>query len=162
MLRVTNFACARIWKGAEVAASSRLIWRLAAAEGEQMTIIHDPEETRAIAIAGMSLSYALAGMLKRIGVLDTSAIEDTFETALSSLENTFSPDDRPATLARKLLDLMGEQLAGHVKPIGASAPTKRRRAARPVAIETLQPHRSAGPRSRQGAAARKRLPHRTA
>lgn len=91
----------------------------------------DPEETRAIAIAGMSFGYALAGMLKRMGVLDPVATEHTFEASLSGLENSFSPDDRSAALARQLLDLMGGQLAAHVKPLrsllGPNQPQPRRR-----------------------------------
>jgi hypothetical protein len=81
-----------------------------------MTIPCEPEETRAVAVAGMVLGYALAGVLKLASVLDPEAIGNTFEAALSSVETAFSPDDRSAALARQLLDLMGEQLAVHVAP----------------------------------------------
>lgn len=81
----------------------------------------DPEETRAIAIAGMSLAYALVGMLKRKGVLDPEAIGHTLEAALLGAENAFSADDRGAALARELLDLMGGLLAAHVKPLAATS-----------------------------------------
>ena len=74
-----------------------------------MTVTCDVDETRAIVLAGMSLSYALAGMLKRAGALDPQAIEDTFGVALSGVEKSFSPDDPSAALARELLDLMGAQ-----------------------------------------------------
>jgi hypothetical protein len=67
----------------------------------------EPDETRAIAIAGMSLGLALAAMLKRMDVLDPESIEKAFEAALSALENTFPPEDRSAALARQLVDLMG-------------------------------------------------------
>src|SRR5262249_43068877 len=89
-------------------------------EGGCMATIRDPEETRAIAIAGMSFGYALAGMLKRMGVLGPDAMENAFEAAFSSVENAFSPHARSAALARQLLDLMGEQLASHVKPLGST------------------------------------------
>jgi hypothetical protein len=84
------------------------------------TITADAAETRAIAIAGMSYAYALAGMLKRTGVLDPEAIENTFEAALSSVENSLSPDDRSAAIARQLLDLMAAHLAAEVKPLKSS------------------------------------------
>ena len=82
----------------------------------------DPAETRAIAIAGMSFTYALVGMLKRTGVLDPNAVESTFDAALSGLENATSPTDRAAAIARQLLELMERQLAAHLKPI--TAPTE--------------------------------------
>jgi hypothetical protein len=81
-----------------------------------MTIPCDPEETRAIAVAGMVLAYALVGMLKRVSVLDGEAIDNTLEAALSGVENALSPDDRSAALVRQLLDLMGRRLAAHVEP----------------------------------------------
>src|SRR5262249_45239379 len=94
------------------------------------------EETRAIALAGMSLSYALAGILKRVGVLGPEAMEDALGAALSGVENAFSAADPSAALARQLLDLMGERLAP-IKPEAASqASTERpgtaREALRPV------------------------------
>jgi hypothetical protein len=82
-----------------------------------MAITSD-SETRAIAIAGTSFGYALAGALKRVGVLDPEAMEHAFEAALSGVENSFAPDDRAAALARQLLDLMGGHLAAHVTPPG--------------------------------------------
>jgi len=91
-----------------------------------MAFTSDPVETRGIAIAGMSLGYALVGILKRTGALDPEAIEDTFEAALSSVENALSPDDRSAALARQLLDLMGERLAMHVKPLNPPPTTDER------------------------------------
>jgi hypothetical protein len=95
--------------------------------GNVPTITADATETRAIAIAGMSYAYALAGMLKRMGVLDPEAIEDTFEAALSSVENSLSPDDRSAAIARQLLDLMAAHLAAEVKPLKSSLePTSKR------------------------------------
>jgi len=78
-----------------------------------------PGETRAISIAGMSLAYALAGILKRMGALAPEAVDDAFEAALSSVESAFAADDCSAALARQLLDVMGGQLATHVKPLGA-------------------------------------------
>jgi hypothetical protein len=92
-----------------------------------MTVSYDPEETRAIAVAGMVLGYALVGMLKRATVLDPEAINDTFEAALSSVETALSADDRSAALTRQLLDLMGGQLAAHVEPHGARLERNRRR-----------------------------------
>ena len=79
--------------------------------------ITDPGETRAISIAGMSLAYALAGILKRMGALEPDAVDNALEAALSSVEMSFPANDRSAALARQLLDLMGGQLA-HVSPIG--------------------------------------------
>jgi len=84
-----------------------------------LAVTGDPAETRAIAIAGMSFTYALVGMLKRTGVLDPNAIENAFDAALSGAESAASPDDRAAALARQLLDLMGGELAAHVEPPGA-------------------------------------------
>jgi hypothetical protein len=83
-----------------------------------MAITVDPHETRAIAIAGMALSYALVGMLKRTSTLDSTAVGDTFEATLLGVENAFSPNDRAAALARQILDLMGGQLAAHLEPLG--------------------------------------------
>lgn len=80
----------------------------------------DHEETVGVAIAGISFTYALAGMLKRLGVLDPDAIEDAFEAALSSVENSFSPNDAAAIGARHLLELMASELAANVKPLGTS------------------------------------------
>jgi len=77
----------------------------------------DPGETRAISIAGMSLAYALAGILKRMRALEPDAVDNAFEAALSSVEMSFPANDRSAALARQLLDLMGGQLA-HVSPLG--------------------------------------------
>jgi hypothetical protein len=79
----------------------------------------DPEETRAIAIAGIALAYAVVGMLNRTGVLCTVTVDRTLEASLIGIENAFSPDDRAALLARQLLDLMGGQLTAHVAPRGA-------------------------------------------
>jgi hypothetical protein len=81
--------------------------------------ITNPGETRAISIAGMSLAYALAGTLKRMGALAPQAVEDAFEAALSSVETAFPADDLSAALARQLLDLMGGQLAAQVRPLAA-------------------------------------------
>jgi hypothetical protein len=81
--------------------------------------VTNPGETRAISIAGMSLAYALAGVLKRMGALGPEAVENAFEAALSSVETAFPADDGSAALARQLLDLMGGQLAAHVKPLGS-------------------------------------------
>lgn len=80
-----------------------------------MSVSCNAEETRAIALAGMSFSYALAGVLKRTGVLGPEAMADAFEAALSGVENSFAPDDPSASLARQLLDLMSQQLTS-VKP----------------------------------------------
>jgi hypothetical protein len=100
-----------------------------------MTVTCDVDETRAIVLAGISLSYALAGMLKRAGVLDPEAIEDTFEVALSGVENSFAVGDASAALARQLLDLMGGQLAGP-KPapdqLRAACPQAQGRGGRPA------------------------------
>ena len=88
-----------------------------------MAVSCDVEQTRAVALVGMSLSYALAGVLKRAGVLDPEATENAFEAALSAVENSFSPDDPSAVLVLQLLDLMGRQLAtlepvsGQLRPI---------------------------------------------
>jgi len=73
-----------------------------------------------MAIAGMVLGYAVVGMLKQVSVLDRDAIDNTFEAALASVENSLSPDDAAAALARQLLDFMGGQLASHVPPIKAA------------------------------------------
>jgi hypothetical protein len=81
--------------------------------------MNDLVETRAIAIAGMVLAYALVGMLKRTSKLDTEAVESTLEASLMGVENAFSPDDQAAALARQLLDLMGGRLRAHVQPQGA-------------------------------------------
>jgi hypothetical protein len=83
--------------------------------------ITNPGETRAISIAGMSLAFALAGTLKRMGALAPQAVEDAFEAALSSVETAFPADDLSAALARQLLDLMGGQLAAQVRPLATSA-----------------------------------------
>jgi hypothetical protein len=92
----------------------------------------DPAETRAIAIAGMSFTYALVGMLKRTGVLDPNAIESTFDAALSGLEHATSPTDRAAALARQLLELMERQLAAHLKPLTAPPePSEKRKPGAP-------------------------------
>lgn len=106
-----------------------------------MTIPCDPVETRAIATAGMLLAYSLVGMLKKTGVLDAEAVEDTFEAALSSLENALAPDDRAAALARQLLDLMGAQLAAHVAPPGGPPEPERRRSGRRLAANSELAHR---------------------
>ena len=92
-----------------------------------MTVSCDPEETRAIAVAGMVLGYALVGMLKRASVIAPEAINDTFEAALSGVETALSADDGSAALARQLLDLMGGQLAAHVQPRGARLERDERR-----------------------------------
>ena len=76
-----------------------------------MAFTYDVEETRGIALVGMSLSYALAGVLKRTAVLEPAAIEDAFEGALSSARNSSPPDDRSVILARQLLALMAGQLS---------------------------------------------------
>jgi hypothetical protein len=80
--------------------------------------MNDLAETRAIAIATMVLTYALADVLKRTSKLDTEAVESTLEASLTGVENAFSPDDRAAAMARQLLDLMGNQLQTHVAPQG--------------------------------------------
>ena len=97
--------------------SSGLWLSLAGIWGGNVPITADAAETRAIAIAGMSYAYALAGMLKRTGVLDPEAIENTFEVALSSVENSLPPDDRSTAIARQLLDLMAVHMAAQVKPV---------------------------------------------
>jgi hypothetical protein len=84
-----------------------------------MAISRNPEEDRAIAVAGISVAYALAGILKRTGVLDPVAVECAFEAALSSVESAYPADDQSAALARQLLDLMGGQMAAHVRPPGS-------------------------------------------
>lgn len=83
--------------------------------------ITNPGETRAISIAGMSLAYALAGILKRVGALAPEAVENAFEAALASVETAFPADDRSSALARQLLDLMGAQLAAQVRPLASSS-----------------------------------------
>ena len=85
----------------------------------------------------MSLSYALAGMLKRVGVLTPEAAEDAFVAALMGLENSFSPKDPSAATARQLLDLMGGQLAA-LRPEPDHAQTlRRRRGGRAASAPTL-------------------------
>jgi hypothetical protein len=88
-----------------------------------MTAICDPEETRAVALTGMCLSFALAGILKRMGALSPEAVTDALEAALSSVETAFPAADRSAAMARQFLDLMGEQLASHVKPLSSPPPS---------------------------------------
>jgi hypothetical protein len=105
--------------------------------GAQMPATCDSEETRAIALAGMSLSYALAGMLKRVGALAPEAAEDAFVAALLGVESSFSPNDPSAALARQLLDLMGGQLAA-LRPEPDHAHTlRRRRGGRAASASTL-------------------------
>jgi hypothetical protein len=94
-------------------------WGLMGRLGLDMAVT-DPGETRAISIAGMSLAYALAGVLKRMGALAPEAVENAFEAALSSVETAFPADDHSAALARQLLDLMGGQLAAQVRPVASS------------------------------------------
>jgi hypothetical protein len=94
-----------------------------------MPVACDVEETRAIALAGISLSYALAGMLKRVGALAPEAAEDAFLAALMGLEGSFSPDDPSAALARQLLDLMGGRMAT-LRPEPDQPQTGRRRTRR--------------------------------
>src|SRR5262249_47029179 len=99
----------------------RSIVKLGWGAGGYVPIRADVDETRAIAIAAMSYAYALAGMLKRTGVLHSGAIQNTLQAPLLSGENTLSPDDRSTSIARQLLELMAAQLAAHVEPIKSPA-----------------------------------------
>jgi hypothetical protein len=93
--------------------------RVVVSEGDMVTTC-DHEETVGVAIAGISLTYALAGILKRVGLLDPEAIENAFEAALSSVENSFLPSDAAAMGARQLLELMASELAVNVTPLGST------------------------------------------